>query len=71
MKVGYFLSCEEYAPEDLVAQAAAAEKAGFEASNLAKLDIYFQQWLFGTVKPTMNPTTFFQSTSVPNSHCWK
>jgi hypothetical protein len=43
----------------------AAEKVGFEASNLAKLDTYFQQWLFTSGKPTMTPTTFFQSTSVP------
>jgi aminopeptidase N len=42
----------------------AADKAGFEASNLSKLDTYFQQWLFGTTKPTLNPTSFFQSTSV-------
>jgi aminopeptidase N len=48
-----------------LAKRIAAEKAGFEASNLAKLDAYFQQWLFGTVKPTLNPTTFFRSTSVP------
>jgi hypothetical protein len=45
----------------------AAEKAGFEASNLAKLDTYFQQWLFTGAKPTMTPTTFFQSTSVPGN----
>jgi aminopeptidase N len=42
----------------------AAEKSGFEASNLAKLDLYFQQWLHGVGKPTLTPTTFFQSTSV-------
>jgi aminopeptidase N len=41
----------------------AAEKGGFVAANLDKLDQYFQQWLFGTVKPTLNPTTFFQSSS--------
>lgn len=29
MRIGYFLSTEEYAPAELVAQAAAAEKAGF------------------------------------------
>ena len=48
-----------------LAKRIAAEKAGFAGSNLTKLDIYFQQWLYGTVKPTMTPTTFFQSTSVP------
>ena len=29
MQLGYFLSCEEYAPEELIAQARAAEQAGF------------------------------------------
>ncbi|MGC4111117.1 MAG: TIGR03557 family F420-dependent LLM class oxidoreductase [Nocardioides sp.] len=29
MDIGYFLSCEEYAPADLLKQAAAAERAGF------------------------------------------
>ncbi|TWG91495.1 G6PDH family F420-dependent oxidoreductase [Nocardioides sp. J9] len=29
MKLGYFLSCEEHTPADLVAQAVAAEEAGF------------------------------------------
>ena len=48
-----------------LAKRIAAEKAGFAGSNLTKLDAYFQQWLYGTVKPTLNPTTFFQSTSVP------
>jgi aminopeptidase N len=45
-----------------LAKRAAAEKGGFEASNLGKLDLYFDQWLFGTVKPALNPTTFFLST---------
>jgi G6PDH family F420-dependent oxidoreductase len=31
MKVGYFLSCEEFAPRDLLAQAKQAEAAGFHA----------------------------------------
>ena len=48
-----------------LAKQIAAEKGGFAGSNLTKLDAYFQQWLHGTVKPTLNPTTFFQSTSVP------
>jgi G6PDH family F420-dependent oxidoreductase len=30
MKIGYFLSCEEWGPKDLVAQAVKAEAAGFE-----------------------------------------
>jgi hypothetical protein len=43
----------------------AADKAGFESSNLSKLDAYLQQWIYGTAKPTLTPTTFFASTSVP------
>src|SRR5919107_1986271 len=31
MKIGYFLSCEEYTPAQLVEQAVLAERAGFEA----------------------------------------
>jgi len=30
MKIGYFLSCEEWGPQDLVAQAVKAKEAGFE-----------------------------------------
>jgi G6PDH family F420-dependent oxidoreductase len=30
MKIGYFLSCEEFGPRDLIAQARMAEEAGFE-----------------------------------------
>ncbi|MGC4888612.1 hypothetical protein [Micromonospora sp. DT227] len=31
MKIGYFLSSEEYTPAELLAQARGAEQAGFEA----------------------------------------
>src|SRR5436305_8106579 len=31
MKIGYFLSCEEWAPQDLIDQAIQAREAGFEA----------------------------------------
>ncbi|MET9022994.1 TIGR03557 family F420-dependent LLM class oxidoreductase [Actinopolymorpha sp. NPDC004070] len=31
MRLGYFLSCEEFTPAELVAQAKLAERAGFEA----------------------------------------
>ena len=31
MRLGYFLSCEEYSPAQLLEQAVAAEKAGFES----------------------------------------
>jgi aminopeptidase N len=48
-----------------LAKQIAQDKAGFEASNLAKLDQFFQQWLWTSGKPTLTPTTFFRSTSVP------
>lgn len=31
MKIGYFLSCEEYPPASLIEQAKLAEQAGFES----------------------------------------
>ncbi len=31
MKIGYFLSCEEFGPSELLEQARMAEEAGFEA----------------------------------------
>src|SRR6058998_253533 len=41
MKIGYFLSCEEYSPAELVEQAAAAEQAGFEALWISD---HFHPW---------------------------
>jgi G6PDH family F420-dependent oxidoreductase len=41
MRVGYFLSCEEYAPDQLVEQAVAAEAAGFEALWISD---HFHPW---------------------------
>ena len=41
MRVGYFLSCEEYAPEQLVEQAVAAEAAGFDALWISD---HFHPW---------------------------
>jgi G6PDH family F420-dependent oxidoreductase len=41
LRVGYFLSCEEYPPHDLVAQAVAAEQAGFEALWISD---HFHPW---------------------------
>jgi hypothetical protein len=49
-----------------LAKRVAAEKAGFEASNLGKLDTFFDQWLNGVVKPTLTHRNFFLSTTVPN-----
>ena len=48
-----------------LAKQIAQQKAGFEASNLGKLDTYFTQWLKTPGKPTMTPTTFFASSTVP------
>ncbi|TYB52178.1 TIGR03557 family F420-dependent LLM class oxidoreductase [Nonomuraea sp. PA05] len=39
---GYFLSCEEHGPEELVRQAKAAERAGFEALWISD---HFHPWL--------------------------
>jgi G6PDH family F420-dependent oxidoreductase len=41
IKVGYFLSCEEYGPAELVEQAVAAERAGFEALWISD---HFHPW---------------------------
>ncbi|MCD4534550.1 TIGR03557 family F420-dependent LLM class oxidoreductase [Nocardioides sp. cx-169] len=41
MKIGYFLSCEEYTPAELVEQAVAAERAGFEALWISD---HFHPW---------------------------
>jgi hypothetical protein len=48
-----------------LAERIARDRSGFDASNLAKLDTFFQQWLYTPAKPTMTPTTFFQRTDVP------
>jgi G6PDH family F420-dependent oxidoreductase len=41
MKIGYFLSCEEFSPGELVDQARAAEQAGFEALWISD---HFHPW---------------------------
>src|SRR3954454_9610062 len=41
MKVGYFLSCEEFAPHELVEQARRAEQAGFHALWISD---HFHPW---------------------------
>jgi G6PDH family F420-dependent oxidoreductase len=41
MRFGYFLSCEEYTPAQLAAQAVAAEEAGFEALWISD---HFHPW---------------------------
>jgi G6PDH family F420-dependent oxidoreductase len=41
MKIGYFLSCEEYAPEQLLDQASMAESAGFDALWISD---HFHPW---------------------------
>src|SRR3978361_1640847 len=41
MKIGYFLSTEEYSPAELLAQAVAAERAGFEGLWISD---HFHPW---------------------------
>ncbi|WP_375492437.1 TIGR03557 family F420-dependent LLM class oxidoreductase [uncultured Jatrophihabitans sp.] len=41
MKIGYFLSCEEYGPAELIYQAKAAEAAGFESLWISD---HFHPW---------------------------
>ena len=41
MRIGYFLSCEEYAPADLLQQARLAEQAGFESLWISD---HFHPW---------------------------
>jgi G6PDH family F420-dependent oxidoreductase len=41
MKIGYFLSCEEYTPESLLSQARQAEEAGFESLWISD---HFHPW---------------------------
>ncbi|QZY29995.1 TIGR03557 family F420-dependent LLM class oxidoreductase [Nocardioides coralli] len=41
MRIGYFLSCEEYTPAELLQQAAAAERAGFDALWISD---HFHPW---------------------------
>jgi G6PDH family F420-dependent oxidoreductase len=41
MRIGYFLSCEEYSPSELVEQAKLAEQAGFEALWISD---HFHPW---------------------------
>ncbi len=48
-----------------LAKRIAAEKAGFEASNLGKLDLFFDQWLNLAGKPPLTHRNFFLSTTVP------
>jgi aminopeptidase N len=36
----------------------AEQSSGFSGARLAKLDSYFQQWLYGTQKPTLTPADF-------------
>src|SRR3954468_22865479 len=41
MQIGYFLSCEEYGPRELVEQARLAEDAGFESLWISD---HFHPW---------------------------
>ncbi|HEY2436291.1 MAG TPA: LLM class flavin-dependent oxidoreductase, partial [Solirubrobacteraceae bacterium] len=41
MRIGYFLSCEEFGPQELVRQARLAEEAGFEGLWISD---HFHPW---------------------------
>jgi len=41
MKIGYFLSCEEYTPAELLSQAQQAQRAGFESLWISD---HFHPW---------------------------
>jgi hypothetical protein len=43
-----------------LAKRLAKEESGFEPAHLAKLDEFFQQWLYDVGQPALTPTTFFQ-----------
>ncbi len=36
----------------------AKERSGLQGAELALLDTYFRQWLYGTTKPTVVPADF-------------
>src|SRR2546423_13870244 len=42
MRIGYFLSCEEFGPADLLGQARRAQDAGFEALGISD---HFHPWM--------------------------
>ena len=44
-----------------LAKRIAAERAGFEACAVRKLDEFFTQWIYTPSKPTLTPTTFAMS----------
>jgi aminopeptidase N len=50
-----------------LAKRVAQEKAGFDQTNLDKLQEFFDQWLFRPGKPTMTPTLFRTRTDVSGS----
>jgi hypothetical protein len=43
-----------------LARRVAQERSGFVPSYLARLDEFFQQWLYGIGRPSLVPATFFQ-----------
>jgi aminopeptidase N len=43
-----------------LARRVASERSGFVGPYVAKLDEFFQQWLYGIGRPALTPATFFQ-----------
>jgi hypothetical protein len=50
-----------------LAKRIARDRSAFDATKLAKLDTFFQQWLYTPGKPTMTPATFYGRTDAPGS----
>ncbi|MDA0182244.1 M1 family metallopeptidase [Solirubrobacter phytolaccae] len=50
-----------------LAKKVATQQAGFDATNVGKLDTFFTQWLKTASKPTMTPSNFFLSSSFPGN----
>jgi len=48
-----------------LAKKVAQQQAGFDATNIGKLDTFFTQWLITPSKPTLTPQNFFLSSSFP------
>jgi aminopeptidase N len=49
------------------AKRVAAATAGFDATNLAKLDTFFGQWLHSRTRPTLTHRNFYLSTATPGT----
>jgi alkanesulfonate monooxygenase SsuD/methylene tetrahydromethanopterin reductase-like flavin-dependent oxidoreductase (luciferase family) len=51
MKIGYFLSCEEWAPHELLTQAVKAQSAGFEGLWISDHQAGFDELYVNQIGP--------------------